>query len=142
LGKATKVEHRGEIPLKAIEVKWEAYMLPNANIPSNTVREFAAFFIIHEFPEKLNIANVWTDAPSYIFPKIEGEGLYELQYVVVSDNFPPSSRNVQAEFESLAPFDDARMKARKSKRSRRTSRDRPPLQRCLLLLKRTLHIGF
>ena len=90
LEKATDLERRSEIPLKAIEVKWEAYMLPNANIPPNTVREFAAFFIIHEFPEKLNIANVWTDAPSYVFPKIEGKGLYELQYVVVSDNFPPA----------------------------------------------------
>jgi hypothetical protein len=90
LEKATKLEPRSEIPLKAVEVKWEAYMLPNANIPPNTVREFAAFFIIHEFPEKLNLANVWTDAPSYVFPKIEGKGLYELQYVVVSDNFPPA----------------------------------------------------
>src|SRR5262249_54711719 len=84
----TKLEPRSEISLKAIEVKWEAYILPNANIPPHTVREFAAFFIIHEFPEKLNIANVWMDAPSYVIPRIEGKGLYELQYVVVSDNFP------------------------------------------------------
>jgi hypothetical protein len=88
LEKATKLEPRSKIPLKAIEVKWEAYTLPNANIPPSTVRKFAAFFIIHESPEKLNIANMWTDAPSYVFPKIEGKGLYELQYVVVSDNFP------------------------------------------------------
>jgi hypothetical protein len=88
LERVTKLEPRGEIPLKAIEIKWAAYTLPNANIPPGTVREFDAFFIAHGVPEKLNISNMFTDAPSYVFPKIEGKGLYQLQYVVVSDNFP------------------------------------------------------
>lgn len=88
LEKATKLEPRSEIPLKAIEIKWAAYTLPNANIPAGTVRQFDAFFTIHDFPEKLNISNMFTDAPSFVFPQIEGKGLYELRYVVVSDNFP------------------------------------------------------
>jgi len=88
LEKAIKLEPRSEIPLKAVEIKWAAYTLPNANIPPGTVRAFDAFFIIHDRPEKLNISNMFTDAPSFVFPQIEGKGLYELQYVVVSDNFP------------------------------------------------------
>ena len=101
LEKATKLDPRTEIHLKAIELKWEAYTLPNANIPPATVREFDAFFIIHEFPEKLNISNMWTDAPSYVFPKIEGKGLYELQYVVVSDNFPAARGTFKLNLSSL-----------------------------------------
>jgi hypothetical protein len=88
LEKAIKLEPLREIPLKAVEIKWAAYTLPNANIPPGTVREFDAFFIVHDKPEKLNISSMFTDAPWFIFPQIEGKGLYELQYVVVSDNFP------------------------------------------------------
>lgn len=88
LEKATTLEPRSEIPLKAIEIKWAAYTFPNANIPPGTVRDFDAFFITHGHPEKLNISSMFTDAPSYVFPSIEGKGLYELQYVVVCDNFP------------------------------------------------------
>jgi hypothetical protein len=71
-----------------VEIKWAGYILPNAHIPPGTVRSFDAFYIRHDLPSRLQF-NVFSDSTDF-FPRIEGEGRYELHYLVVSDNFPPA----------------------------------------------------
>jgi len=77
-----------EIPLKTIEFKWAGYMLPNAHILPNQSRRFDAFWIAHRNPGQLEF-NVFSDSTEYV-PRIGAEGRYRLDYVVVSDNFPPA----------------------------------------------------
>jgi hypothetical protein len=86
--KATRLDPLTEVPLNAVEIKWAGYILPNAHIPPGTVRSFDAFYIRHDLPSRLQF-NVFSDSTDF-FPRIEGEGRYELHYLVVSDNFPPA----------------------------------------------------
>jgi hypothetical protein len=88
LEKATKLDPFTEIPLNAAEFKWAGYVQPNAHIPPGTARRFDAFYIRHDLPSRLQF-NVFADSTEFI-PRIEGEGRYELRYLVVSDNFPPT----------------------------------------------------
>jgi hypothetical protein len=77
-----------EIPLKTIEFKWAGYTLPNAHILPNQSRRFDAFWIDHRSPGQLEF-NVFSDSTEYV-PRVGGEGRYSLEYVVISDNFPPA----------------------------------------------------
>jgi hypothetical protein len=86
LEKARNLATSMETPLRAIEFKWAGYMLPNAHIPPGKTRRFDAFWIAHDLPTKLQF-NVYSDATDYI-PTIEGEGRYELTYLVLADGFP------------------------------------------------------
>ncbi len=86
LAAATNLNTSHEIPLRTVEFKWAGYVLPNAQILPNQTRQFDAFWIAHDRPTQIQF-NVYSDATDYI-PRIEGEGRYELQYVVVADNFP------------------------------------------------------
>jgi hypothetical protein len=88
LAKAINLNTSEEIPLKTVEFKWAGYVLPNAHILPKQARRFDAFWIAHDRPTQLQF-NVYSDATDYI-PHIEGEGRYELSYVVVADNFPAS----------------------------------------------------
>ena len=111
LEKAIRLDPRTEIDPKAtIEIKWAGYTLPNAHILPRTVREFDAFYIIHEQPEKLNISTMFTDAPSYVLPQIQGKGLYELQYVVYSDNFPTAHGTFKLDLNSSLDLTTLEMK--------------------------------
>jgi hypothetical protein len=91
LEKAAKLDPLTEIPLNAVEIKWAGYVQPNAHIPSGTARRFDAFYIRHDLPDRLQF-NIFSDSTEF-FPRIEGEGRYELSYLVVSDNFPPARRS-------------------------------------------------
>jgi hypothetical protein len=86
LAKAINLNTSEEIPLKTVEFKWAGYVLPNAHILPKQARGFDAFWIAHDRPTHLQF-NAYSDASDYI-PRIEGEGRYELSYVVVADNFP------------------------------------------------------
>lgn len=50
-----------------------------------------AFWIDYRAPTKL-FFNAFVDSTEYV-PTIEGEGRYELTYVVVAENFPVSRRS-------------------------------------------------
>jgi hypothetical protein len=89
--RAINLDTSTEIPVRAVEFKWAGYILPNANIPPATARRFDAFWIAHDLPTKMQF-NVYSDATDYI-PAIEGEGQYELSYLILADNFPPSRRS-------------------------------------------------
>lgn len=86
LEKAVKLNPITEIPLNAVVLKWAGYILPNMYIPALTARRFDAFWIAHDLPTQLQF-QPFSDATDFI-PNIGGPGLYELQYLVVSDNFP------------------------------------------------------
>jgi hypothetical protein len=91
LEKATNLDTSVDVPVRAVEFKWAGYILPNAHIPPGTARRFDAFWISHDLPTKLRF-NVYSDATDYI-PSIEGEGRYELSYLVLADNFSASRRS-------------------------------------------------
>jgi hypothetical protein len=91
LEKATNLDTSAEIPVKAVEFKWAGYILPNAHVLPGTARRFDAFWISHDLPSKLQF-NLYSDATDYI-PSIEGDGRYELSYLVLADNFPACRRS-------------------------------------------------
>src|SRR5207248_2399032 len=79
--------------IKAVELKWAGYVFPNAHIPAGTSRLFDALWILHERPTTVNF-NIFTDSTEY-YPQMNEEGAYELQYIAISDNFPPARLNVR-----------------------------------------------
>ena len=91
LERAINLQTSTEIQLKAVEFKWAGYVLPNAHIPPGKKRAFDAFWIAHDHPTSLQF-NVYCDASDYM-PQIQGEGRYELQYLVLSDNFSPTRKS-------------------------------------------------
>jgi hypothetical protein len=77
-----------EIPFESVELKWAGYTLPNANILPHQKRRFDAFYVAHHVPARVGFV-VFSDAPSMFgHPAIDKAGKYEMQYAVVSDNFP------------------------------------------------------
>ncbi len=87
------------IPLNAVEIKWAGYVLPNAHIPAGTARRFDAFYIRHDLPTRLQF-NVFSDSTEFV-PRIGGEGLYELTYLVISDNFAPARATFALKLDAL-----------------------------------------
>jgi hypothetical protein len=98
LEKVTKLDTQTEIPLKAVELKWRGYTFPSVGIPPRTVRDFDAFFILHDSPETVCL-QCFSDASEYNLP-IRSKGLYELQYTVLADNFPPARRTFKLNLDS------------------------------------------
>lgn len=93
LEKLSVLDSGTDIPLRAVEFKWEGYLLPNAHIPARTVRRFDAFWILHERPTELQFNTPFCDAWPYL-PNIRGAGSqYKLTYLVLSDNFPPARKS-------------------------------------------------
>jgi hypothetical protein len=90
LEKATKLAPLTHVPLEAVELKWTGYKHPNASIPAGHTRRFDAFLISPDLPERLKFATFsdWSE----VVPRIEGEGKYELTYLVLSENFTPVRR--------------------------------------------------
>jgi hypothetical protein len=94
LEKAKKLDPLTEIPLvNAVELKWEGYPLPNAHIPAGSTRRVDACRIPHDHPTQVQFL-AFADA-SYFVPQIQNEGTYELQYMVIADNFPPARCKVE-----------------------------------------------
>ena len=86
LEKVTKRDLKTAIPVKQVEFRWAGTGLPTAHVFPKRVRPFDAFFVMEERPSQLQF-NVFATGTDFI-PRIEGEGCYELEYAVVSDNFP------------------------------------------------------
>jgi hypothetical protein len=91
LQKMVNLRTATEIPIKTVECKWAGYMQPNAHILPQQARGFDALWIADDNPTRVNF-NVHSDATDYI-PRIEGEGRYELTYIVVADNFPAAKKS-------------------------------------------------
>jgi hypothetical protein len=87
--KATRLDPSTEIPLYTFELKWDGFLLPNANILPGQFRRFDAACVAYSAPLKLRFWTGLSDADGRV-PKIEGQGRYELKYVILSSNFPPA----------------------------------------------------
>jgi hypothetical protein len=92
LEKATNLDRGQEIPLHTFELKWEGLLWPYANITPTQPRRFDAFHIHHDCPTKLQFSTMFLDYAG-LLPKIEGEGRYRLEYLVLSSNFPAARRS-------------------------------------------------
>jgi hypothetical protein len=101
LEKVTRLEGSVEIPLRAVELKWEGYLLPSAHIPPGTVRPFDAFYIFHDDATRLQF-QMFSDSTEFI-PHVQGEGRYELRYAVVADNFPTARGTFLLDLRSSLP---------------------------------------
>jgi hypothetical protein len=88
LERVTRLDPNADIPIKQVEFRWAGYSLPNAHVFPKRVRPFDAFFVLEEHPTQLQFS-VFATGTDFI-PRIGGEGRYEMEYVVVSDNFPES----------------------------------------------------
>jgi hypothetical protein len=88
-----KLEDGSEIPLRTAELKWAGYTLPTASIMPKMQRYLDAFFIIHSEPNVVRF-NCFTDSGYYMRP-IEEPGEFELDYVVISENFQPARINTK-----------------------------------------------
>ena len=71
-----------------MEFKWAGYVFPSVNIPPRNKRRFDAFFILPSQPTRL-FFRTFSDSLEFI-PQIQGAGKYELEYLVISENFPPA----------------------------------------------------
>lgn len=75
------------VPFKSVELKWSGYTLPNAHILPQTARPFDGFAILESRPTELHFVS-FSDSLEFGRPSIQVAGKYELDYAVVSDNFP------------------------------------------------------
>jgi hypothetical protein len=89
LEKAINLNTSEETTFPAFELKWEGYRLPYANIPSENTRRFDAFSIFHDSPTHLRFSVMFSDW-SGVVPSLQGEGRYDLNYLVLSSDFPPA----------------------------------------------------
>jgi len=89
LAKAKNLSTGAEIPLETVEFKWAGYVMPNANISSFSQRALDAVWFDRPNPSKPRFST-YSDSGRYL-PEfsISGKGMYELTYLVVSENFQP-----------------------------------------------------
>lgn len=89
LEKAIALDSKSKIQFRSVEFKWAGYNYPSVNIPPRNERSFDAFFILHSDPTRLQF-RTFSDSRECI-PQIQGKGKYQLDYLVVSENFPPGT---------------------------------------------------
>jgi len=88
-----------EIPLKTVEFKWAGTPIPYVGISPGTKRPFDAFHIFHDLPSVLQF-NIFSDSSEF-YPRISGEGIYELTYLVSADNFPACRGTFKLDLKNL-----------------------------------------
>lgn len=80
--------------LRSIEFKWAGYVLPNSTIMNSSSRQLDTFYVIKTNPTVPHFS-CFSDS-TYYLPYINtpgdvhGPGDYELEFLVVSDNFLPT----------------------------------------------------
>lgn len=79
---------------RTAELKWAGYTLPNAAIMPAANRELDAFFVLHTNPQAIHF-NCFTDSGYFMRP-IQGPGQFQIDYVIVSENFPQARISVTA----------------------------------------------
>ncbi len=104
LERATRLDPSEPIPLHhTFELQWEGFRLPYANILPGQFRRFNAFCIPFDSPTRLQFSGLFSDWPG-LFPDIQSAGRYNLDYLVLSSNFPPARRSFRL---TLAPVLDS-----------------------------------
>ena len=76
------------IPFRTMELKWAGYTLPNAAIIHKSERGLDAIKVFHENPKEI-LFSTFSDSGYYMQP-INGPGEFELDYLIISENFPPA----------------------------------------------------
>jgi len=76
------------ISFRTTELKWAGYTLPNAAIMPQSDRELDAVKIFHHSPQEVHFSS-FSDSGYFMRP-INGPGEFELDYVVISENFSPA----------------------------------------------------
>ena len=88
LEKAVRLRPKTDISLKTVEFKWAGTWIPSVGIAPGGARAFDAFLIFHDSPTELSFSAL-SDSSEFV-PIVEGQGNYELSYVIIADNFPPA----------------------------------------------------
>lgn len=89
-----KLPENESLPLRPIELKWTGYTLPTVSITPRSYRDLDAFFVKSDDPSTLRFS-CFSDSPYYMKP-VSGPGKYQLNYVVISENFPEVRIAVEA----------------------------------------------
>ncbi len=77
-----------EMSFRTVELKWAGYMLPTAAIMPRSERDLDAFYIIYDNPQVVRF-QCFTDSGYFMRP-IQGPGEFQLDYIVISENFSPA----------------------------------------------------
>ena len=73
-------------PSETVELKWAGSLVPSVTIMPKSYRLLDAFFVLHSRPDLL-IFSSFSDSLMHL-PPLSGIGIYEIVYIVVSENFP------------------------------------------------------
>jgi len=84
----TDLRTNSEVSFKTTELKWAGYGLPAAAIIARSQRDLDAFFVLHNDPRTVRFQS-FSDSEAYMRP-IQGPGEFQLDYVVISENFTPA----------------------------------------------------
>lgn len=82
------------IPIRTAELKWAGYNQPTVAILPKSYRDLDAFFVLHNQPQILHF-NCFSDSGYFMRP-IQGPAKFQLNYVVISETFPPAQITVEA----------------------------------------------
>jgi hypothetical protein len=74
-------------PTETVELKWAGSLVPSVSIMPKSYRLLDAFFVLHSRPD-LVIFSSFSDSLRHL-PPLDGVGVYEIVYTVVSQNFQP-----------------------------------------------------
>ena len=72
-------------PTETVELKWAGSLVPSVSIMPKSYRLLDAFFVLHSRPD-LAIFSSFSDSLRHL-PPLDGVGVYEIVYTVVSENF-------------------------------------------------------
>ena len=89
-----KLPENVSVSLSTVELKWAGYTQPTVPIIPQSHRDLDAFFVLHNEPNILRFS-CFSDSSYYMMPVL-GYGRYQLNYVVISENFPPTRIALEA----------------------------------------------
>lgn len=89
-----KLPENVSVSLSTAELKWAGYTQPTVPIIPQSYRNLDAFFVLHNEPKILRFS-CFSDSSYYMMPVL-GYGKYQLNYVVISENFPPAGIALEA----------------------------------------------
>lgn len=98
LNSVINIETSERYELETSELKWKGYQFPNAIIAPGSIRQFDAFWIIHDQPEVIRFNNL-TDYTGYMIA-IQSSKNFELSYSIVSENFPIETIKIKVQMSS------------------------------------------
>jgi hypothetical protein len=93
LEKMTKLPENISDTPRTTELKWAGYTQPTVAIMPESHRELDALYVLHNTPYIMHFS-CFSDSSYYMMPVL-GSGRYQLEYVVISENFAPARITVE-----------------------------------------------